>query len=281
MAASSILSAAHLTAGHVPGTPVLDDVSLDVRPGDYIGIVGPNGSGKTSLLRALLGLLPATSGDVRLFGTPLAQFREWHRVGYLPQAAALPFPRFPASVAEIVSTGRLPRLRFPRYLRRADREAVARILERLDLAPLARRMIGDLSGGQLQRVCLARALASEPELLLLDEPTSALDPAFRESFYTLLADLHAKGRTTILLVTHDTSTIGAHASRLLYLDRTVIFDGPFADFCHSPQMTAYFGPAAQHVLCGQHVPHHPHCPGTAHDHATCDVCAAPHPHAAQ
>ena len=114
-------------------------------------------------------------------------------------------------------------------------------------------MIGELSGGQFQRVCLARALASEPELLILDEPTSALDPAFRERFYALLARLNRERQTAILLVTHDSATIGAHATRLVYVDQKIVFDGTFGDFCHSERMTAYFGAAAQHQLCGRHV----------------------------
>ena len=122
-------------------------------------------------------------------------------------------------------------------------------------------MIGELSGGQFQRVCLARALAAEPELLILDEPTSALDPAFREQFYDLLTRLNRENNTTLLLVTHDSATVGAYASRLIYIDQKIVFDGTFADFCHSPRMTEYFGPAAQHLLCGRHV--HAHAEGIA------------------
>lgn len=248
----TILQASGLSAGY-GAAPAIEAVNLAVAAGDYIGIVGPNGSGKTTLLRALLGLLPARSGTVTLWNAPLADFRDWHRIGYLPQSAQLPFRRFPADVREVVASGRLARLRFPKRLGPADRAAVERALDQLELQPLARRMIGELSGGQFQRVCLARALAAEPELLILDEPTSALDPAFREQFYTLLARLNREQHTAILLVTHDSATIGAYATRLVYLDQQIVFDGTFDDFCHSERMTSYFGPAAQHQLCGRHV----------------------------
>ena len=248
----TILRATQLSAGY-GAAPAIEAVNLNVAAGDYVGIVGPNGSGKTTLLRALLGLQPARTGEIALWGAPLAEFRDWRRIGYLPQAAQLPFRRFPADVREVVASGRLAHLRFPKRLGPADRDAVERALDLLDLRPLARRMIGELSGGQFQRVCLARALASEPELLILDEPTSALDPAFRERFYALLARLNRERQTAILLVTHDSATIGAHATRLVYVDQKIVFDGTFDDFCRSERMTAYFGAAAQHQLCGRHV----------------------------
>lgn len=247
----TLLRASNLSAGYGPASAI-EAVDLSVAAGDYVGIVGPNGSGKTTLLRALLGLLPARTGAISLWGAPLADFRDWRKIGYLPQTAQLPFRRFPADVREVVASGRLAHLRFPKRLAAADHGAIEHALGLLDLRPLARRMIGELSGGQFQRVCLARALVSEPELLILDEPTSALDPAFREQFYTLLARLNREQKTTILLVTHDSATVGAYASRLLYIDQQVVFDGTFDDFCRSPRMTDYFGPATQHLLCGRH-----------------------------
>ena len=247
----TLLRAANLSAGYGPA-PAIEAVTLSVEAGDYIGIVGPNGSGKTTLLRALLGLLPARTGAISLWDAPLAGFRDWRKIGYLPQAAQLPFRRFPADVREVVASGRLAHLRFPKRLAAADQSAIERALDLLDLRPLARRMVGERSAGQFQRVCLARALAAEPELLILDEPTSALDPAFREQFYALLARLNRERKTAILLVTHDSATVGAYASRLVYIDQQIVFDGTFPDFCRSPRMTDYFGAAAQHLLCGRH-----------------------------
>jgi zinc transport system ATP-binding protein len=256
----SLLRATNLSAGYGPA-PAIEDVTLSIEAGDYVGIVGPNGSGKTTLLRTLLGLLPARTGDISLWGVPLADFRDWRKIGYLPQIAQLPFRRFPADVREVVASGRTSHLRFPKRLGVSDQAAIDRALNLLELRPVAHRMIGELSGGQFQRVCLARALAAEPELLILDEPTSALDPAFREQFYDLLTRLNRETNTTLLLVTHDSATVGAYASRLVYIDQKIVFDGTFADFCHSPRMTEYFGPAAQHLLCGRHV--HAHAEGIA------------------
>jgi zinc transport system ATP-binding protein len=251
----TLLRASNLSAGY-GSAPAIEDITLSIEAGDYIGIVGPNGSGKTTLLRALLGLLPARTGDISLWDAPLADFRDWKRIGYLPQIAQLPFRRFPADVREVVASGRTAHLRFPKRLGPTDQDAIDRALDLLELRPVAHRMIGELSGGQFQRVCLARALAAEPELLILDEPTSALDPAFRAQFYTLLTRLNREKNTTLLLVTHDSATVGAYASRLIYIDQKIIFDGTFSDFCHSPRMTEYFGPAAQHLLCGRHVHTH-------------------------
>jgi zinc transport system ATP-binding protein len=247
-----ILQASHLNAGY-GASRAIEDINLSIAAGDYVGIVGPNGSGKTTLVRALLGLLPPQTGTVSLWGVPLADFRDWRKIGYLPQAAQLPFRRFPANVREVVASGRLAHLRAPKRLGPADRAAIDRALDLTGIHPLARRLVGELSGGQFQRVCLARALAAEPELLILDEPTSALDPAFREQFYALLARLNREHTATILLVTHDSATVGTYASRLIYIDQTIVFDGTFEDFCRSDRMTAYFGSAAQHLLCGRHV----------------------------
>ncbi len=248
----TLLHASHLSAGYGP-VPAIEDVTLSVEAGDYIGIVGPNGSGKTTLLRALLGLLPAAPVTSPYGKRLLPSSATGASIGYLPQIAQLPFRRFPADVREVVASGRTAHLRFPKRLGSADQTAIDHALDRLELQPIARRMIGELSGGQFQRVCLARALVAEPELLILDEPTSALDPAFREQFYDLLTRLNREEHTAILLVTHDSATVGAYASRLLYIDQKIVFDGTFSDFCHSPRMTEYFGPAAQHLLCGRHV----------------------------
>lgn len=206
MPAVSLLSVSHLSAGY-GAVPAIEDISLSIDAGDYIGIVGPNGSGKTTLLRTLLGLLPARAGDVTLWGKPLADFHDWKRIGYLPQLAHLPFRQFPADVREVVASGRIAHLRFPKRLGPTDQTAIDQAMDRLDLQSIAHRMIGSLSGGQFQRVCLARALAAEPDLLILDEPTSALDPAFREQFYTLLTQLNRDKGTTLLLVTHDSATV--------------------------------------------------------------------------
>lgn len=245
------IEAVNLSAGYGLGL-ALDRVTWRAEPGDFWAIVGPNGSGKTTLLKTLLGLLPAASGEIRLFGRPPDRFHTWHLLGYLPQFSGLTHPHFPAAVREVIGMGRLADKRFPRWLGSADDKAIDDILARLDITGLAGRRIGELSGGQRQRVLLARALVNRPRLLMLDEPTLALDPDSRSAFYELLADLNRHDGTTMVLVTHDSATAGRYARQLLYLDRTVIFSGSFADFCNSREMTQRFGSFAQHTICHQH-----------------------------
>lgn len=231
---------------------VLEDISFQIEAGDYVGIVGPNGSGKSSLVRALIGLCTICDGSASLFGVPCARFEEWGRIGYLPQNLGLYNPIFPATVAETVALGLLSRKRFPRRITSRDRETVERMLEELGVIDLKNKLIGELSGGQQQRVLLARALVNEPELLILDEPTAALDPETRERFYRLIADINNSRGVTVLLVTHDTGAIGQHASKMLYLDKRLLFFGSFDQFCRSPEMSELFGEHSQHLMCHRH-----------------------------
>ena len=232
---------------------VLTDVSFEIDAGDYVGLVGPNGSGKTTLVRAILGVARSLTGKIALFGQDLGQFQDWHKIGYLPQKLGAFNPNFPATVREVVSLGLIARKSFPRRLESADHRAIDRALERLGIADIGRKLIGELSGGQQQRVLIARAIVSDPELIILDEPTVALDPETREHFFTTLHDLNKNSRVTMILVTHDIGTIGKHASKLLYIDRKVIFYGGFDEFCRSENMTALFGGGAQHIICHRHV----------------------------
>jgi zinc transport system ATP-binding protein len=233
-------------------TTALSDVSFRVKAGDYLGIVGPNGSGKSTLIRTIFGLEEPTGGSVTLFGDPRASFNQWRRIGYLPQRVRFFNPNFPATVEEIVRLGLMAGKKIPRTVSRADNEAVEQTLVLMGITGIKKRLIGDLSGGQQQRVLLARAMVGGPELLILDEPTTALDPETRENFYTLLERLNREHATTIILVTHDTWSIGKYANRFLYLDKKVIFDGSFEDFCRSPEMTSFFGENAQHLICHRH-----------------------------
>ncbi|MFH1078674.1 MAG: metal ABC transporter ATP-binding protein [Pseudomonadota bacterium] len=232
---------------------VLKDISFDVETGDYVGLVGPNGSGKTTLVRAILGISRFATGKVALFGQALESFQDWHKIGYLPQKSNGFNPNFPATVREVVSLGLIAGKSFPRRLDAADRRAVDRVLERLDIADLGQQLIGELSGGQQQRVLIARAIVSDPTLIILDEPTAALDPETRGNFFNTLQDLNRDRRVTIILVTHDIGTIGQYANKLLFIDRQIIFYGSFDEFCRSENMTALFGGNAQHIICHRHV----------------------------
>lgn len=230
----------------------LSDINFTVQAGEYLGIVGPNGSGKSTLVRALLGLMPVHQGRITLFGQSIDQFTGWGQVGYLPQNLGALNPAFPATVTEVVQLGLLSGRSKPRRAFRHDRRRVLQILEQLGVDHLHGRMIGELSGGQQQRIMLARALINSPALLIMDEPTAALDPEIRERFYGLITELNRTNGTTVLLVTHDTGTIGQYASTMLYLDKRMLFWGSFDQFCHSPEMSAFFGEYAQHLICHRH-----------------------------
>lgn len=231
---------------------VLDRINVTVDAGDYVGVVGPNGSGKSTFIKALLGLCSLSGGGITLFGTPQASFKAWGRIGYLPQSLAMQNALFPATVAETVALGLLSGKRFPRKILSQDRDKVEQTLALLGVDALRNKLIGELSGGQQQRVFLARALVNDPELLILDEPTAALDPETRERFYGLIGDLNRTRGTTLLLVTHDTGVIGGYASKMLYLDKSVLFYGSFDQFCHSSEMSALFGSQSQHIICHRH-----------------------------
>lgn len=234
------------------GNEVLRDITCDIRQGDYVGIVGPNGSGKSTLIRCILGLNKVEHGTITLFGVPQPAFTAWDRIGFLPQGLQLFNPNFPATVEEVVRLGRLSKKRFPRRFDASDGEAVERAMDLMGISSLGKRLIGELSGGLRQRALLARALVNDPEVLILDEPTTALDPDTRDSFYSTVRDLNINRGTTILLITHDSSTIGLYASKLLYLDKRIIFFGTFEEFCHSSNMTEVFGHHGQHLICRRH-----------------------------
>ena len=228
----------------------LGAVSLTVDAGDYIGVVGPNGSGKTTLVKALLGLVPF-EGKISFQGESFPDFTLHRHVGYLPQKMTFLDYCFPATAKEIVVSGVYCCKKFPKRLAREDYAAAEEIMKALGITDLKNRPIGKLSGGQQQRVLLARALVHSPEVLILDEPTVALDPQSREAFYATVQELNKEKKVTVLLVSHDIATVGKNASKLLYLDRQVIFYGTFEEFCKSGQMSDYFG-TSQHLICHRH-----------------------------
>jgi zinc transport system ATP-binding protein len=231
---------------------ILTNISFRLQAGDYLGIVGPNGSGKSTLIKLTLGLLPPNKGTIELFGSNMADFIDWHKVGYLPQRINSFNPHFPATVREIVGLGLLSAKSHPRRITKSDEKAINNALGLADILDIKNKLIGELSGGQQQRVLIARALVSEPQLLILDEPTTALDPEAREKFFSTLKDLNDHKKVTLIIITHDIGTIGKYASRLLYLDKQIIFYGGFDDFCASSDMANYFGEYSQHVICHRH-----------------------------
>jgi len=222
---------------------ILNDITFSVEKGDYIAIVGPNGAGKTTLIKAILGLIDNIEGNI-IFNTK--------KIGYLQQNNNITDLKFPAAVEEIILSGLLANKRFPKIFTKKDKQKTDDILNLLNISNLKNKKIGNLSGGELQKVLFARALINSPEILFLDEPTTALDPLAREHFYNLLENLNKKNNMTILLVSHDIGAVGKYAKKMLYIDRKIVFYGTFNEFCQSSEMTNFFGDISQHFFCQRH-----------------------------
>lgn len=227
--------------------PVLRGIDLTVHRGEVVALLGANGSGKSTAVRGVIGQVPVSAGEIELFGAPRARFRDWARVGYVPQRTTAA-GGVPATVGEVVSSGRLSRTRFGVF-RKADHTAVRHALELVGMADRVKDSVNALSGGQHQRVLIARALASEPELLIMDEPMAGVDLASQEVLAHTLREQVAGG-ATVLLVLHELGPLEPLIDRAVVLrDGCVMHDGP------PPKALG------QHALPGHdHV--HPHA---AHD----------------
>jgi zinc transport system ATP-binding protein len=212
--------------------PVLDCVSLEVGVGEFVALAGANGSGKSTLVRIVLGLLPPAEGTVRLLGEPPRRLRERWRVGYVPQRPVA-IELLPATVSDVVAAGRLARRGWWRRPRPADRDAIGRALDVVGLGDLAGRRLAELSGGQRQRAFIAKALATEPELLVLDEPTAGVDTESQARFRDALVDLTGRGGA-VVLVSHELGAVADDLDRVLLMRQGKIgFDGPPGDLAAS------------------------------------------------
>jgi len=223
-----VVAAERLAFAYPGAGPVLEDVTFSVRRGEFVALVGPNGSGKSTLLRVLLGLVGPTAGRVELFGRPPDMFRQRWRLGYVPQRPALR-SQVPATVAEVVAAGRMSSRGWWRRQTEADRDAVAHAVRSVALDTLDRRRVSELSGGQQQRAFIARALASEPELLVLDEPIAGVDAESQRRFRDSLVHLVEQHGAAVLLVSHELGAVANDVDRVIVLKKSVQFDGPPAD----------------------------------------------------
>jgi len=207
---------------------VVSDVTLDIQAGEVVAILGPNGSGKSTLVKGLLGLNDHLSGQVALFGTPFDRFRDHARLGYVPQRHTLS-TSVRATVAEIVAIGRLPHQGWLGRPNREDRRIIQESLAVVGLADRARVDVSTLSGGQQRRVLIARALAAQPDVLIMDEPTAGVDLASQEILSQVLGRLAERG-TTMLIVTHELRALHGVLTRIVELDGgRIVFDGTSAD----------------------------------------------------
>lgn len=206
------------------GPTVLTDVDLRVEQGEFVAIAGPNGGGKTTLLRLALGLERPTRGEVLLYGEPARSFRDRTSIGYLAQRTKIGL-HAPATVRDVVEAGRAPLRPYGR-LHQDDHDAVDQALERVGLRALARRRLRSLSGGQQQRAFIAKALAAQPRLLVLDEPTTGVDVEAQDALGALLHRLHDDLGVTILYVSHEFGSVEQYVQRLVLVRERIVFDGP-------------------------------------------------------
>jgi zinc transport system ATP-binding protein len=247
----SIIEVKNLSV-HYGQTEALKDVSFAIEKGDFIGLAGPNGAGKTTLVKAMLGLIPISNGEIKILGNSIEKFNSWGKIGYLPQKSSTVNVLFPATVGEIVTLGLLSQKKLPKRITKNDKIKVTQILKELGISDLHNKMISELSGGQQQKVLLARALVSNPEILIFDEPSTALDPNARESFFNLAQKLNKENGIAIIIITHDTGYIGSYANKLMYLDHELKYFGEIEGFCGTDKENHSFERSGHHIIWHQH-----------------------------
>lgn len=233
------------------GNTVLDHVSFSVEKGDYVGIVGPNGGGKTTLLKILVGLLTAQSGTVKILGMPIGSFKNKFEIGYVPQRIAQDSVSFPATVYEVVESGRIIKNSLFGKLNDEDYQAIKKALRVAHIEDLKNKLMSNLSGGQRQRVYVARALASEPKILILDEPFVGIDVTTQKDFYAFLKELNQNQGLTIIFVSHDIDVITDEVKSILCLNRGLLCIGA-PSMLHEPNVIEnLYGKKITHI-------HHSH-----------------------
>lgn len=213
--------------------PAVENITLAVHKGDYLGVVGPNGGGKSTLLKLMLGLLIPQKGTVKLFGTEITQFKERAKIGYVSQQVAHIDPHFPMTVEEAVMMGRYASLGLFKFPKKKDIDIVKEALCQVEMLAFRNRLIGDLSGGQQQRVFIARVLAGQPEVIVLDEPTVGVDIKTQKQFYSLLQKLNTEMNLTLILVSHELDIVAHEATEIAYINRELVYCGFPDKFLHS------------------------------------------------
>lgn len=235
----------------INGSDIIKEIDLVVTKGEYSAVIGPNGGGKTTLIRLLLGLEKKTKGSIRLFGKKQKKFKEWNKIGYVPQRVSQIDEYFPATVEEVVKMGRTAKRGLFKRESQNDRDIVKQAMSKMDVSNLKDKLIGELSGGQRQRVMIARALASEPEVLILDEPNTGVDMASQNRFYTLLRELNKKDGMTILFITHDVGVIADDIQNMLCINQTLLA-------CNNPHEVLSCSEMSKLYGIDAHLVHHHH-----------------------
>ncbi|WP_067727205.1 metal ABC transporter ATP-binding protein [Oceanobacillus damuensis] len=204
---------------------VLENINFEVPHGSFMGLVGPNGGGKTTLIKLILGLLKPDQGSIHIFNEPIKKLKDQNKIGFVSQKANTFNKGFPATVFEVVSSGLTSKIGYLKFLKRTDKAKILEAINQVGMLEYAHENIGNLSGGQQQRIFIARALVSDPELIILDEPTVGVDYENVKRFYELLNHLHEVHHKTLLLVTHDTGTMTEYATDIVCLNKTLHFHG--------------------------------------------------------
>ncbi len=220
------------------GEPVLDHINLTVDAGDYIGVIGPNGGGKTTLIRLVLGLLTPQKGSVRLWGNDISTFTDWVKIGFVPQRTGQNDFRLPITVEEVVGFGSM------------HASDVRSALEHVGIAELATHRLSELSGGQQQKTFIAKALAAGPELLILDEPTVGVDVKAQDDFYQLVARLNKEDGLTIIMVSHDIDVVVNEVSKLACINKKIVYHGQPKGFLEKDYLTKLYGKTRKLILHG-------------------------------
>ncbi len=204
---------------------VFHKLNIDIAEGDFVAVIGANGAGKSTLLKMLANVITPTIGNISYYGTPIEDFQDWRKIGYVPQNPGKQQRNFPISVREVVSLGLLNGKSLPLRFTAGEKTAFAEILEHFNLTDLRYRKIGDLSGGQQQRVFLARAMVKQPKILLLDEPATGIDTAAKAELYAMLKRINREQGVTIVMVSHDLELAADAAQNALCLDHGICFWG--------------------------------------------------------
>jgi zinc transport system ATP-binding protein len=249
----TIVDLEHVSVAYGP-ILAIEDVTFRVKRGQFVGVIGPNGSGKSTLLRVVLGLSKPIRGTVQVFGKPREKLGvDVQRIGYVPQLSTLD-RSFPVRAGEVVLMGRYGRIGLMRRPGRGDREAARHALEQVGMSEFSERQIGRLSGGQLQRILVARALAAEPELLLLDEPTTGIDATTTESLYDLINKLNKDLGLTIILVSHDLNVVSKYVDTVACMNRRMATHGRPCEVLGSEMLKDIYGDGVMFFTHGK-VPH--------------------------
>ncbi|TSC87672.1 MAG: zinc transport system ATP-binding protein [Microgenomates group bacterium Gr01-1014_16] len=218
--------------------PAVEGVTLSIDQGDFVGFIGPNGSGKSTLIKIILGLLKPDKGKVYLFGTKVEKFSDWEKIGYVPQKAGLMPVKFPITVGEIVA------------LSAKNKSAANSALEAIDMRKHKNSLITELSGGQQQRVFIARALATQPQLLILDEPTVGVDAEAQSGFYDLLKHLNETKKLTLILVSHDVDVVAHEVKTIVCINKNLVCHGPPKDIISGDFINQLYGKHLKFVVHG-------------------------------